>query len=206
MPPAYEPNWTGTATVGDVDRPRQSRRDGGITALVEGFFGAAWFGWGQATAPGWLSPWLTVGSIIGLVVAVAGAVVGFTSPSSTAAVNTPEQGRRYGIIVGIEFGLAFLGAALLGLLKQPDYIPVWICLVVGVHFVPLAGVLRDRNLYPLAITVTLTAIAAFIVGLATDVAPGTVTGVGAGFYLVLFGWIALIGGLTQPRRPATIAS
>jgi hypothetical protein len=179
---------------------RQSRRDGGITALVEGFFGAAWFGWGHAAPPGWLDPWLTAGSIVALLVAAAGAVVGFTSPASTAAINSREAGRRYGIIVGVEFGLAGLGAALLGILGQADYIPVWICAVVGVHFWPLAGVLRDRNLIPLGVLLTFTAVVALIAGLVTGTAPSTITGVGAGLSLTVFGAVALAGAL---RRSAS---
>ncbi|WFF04625.1 hypothetical protein O7622_16200 [Micromonospora sp. WMMD1076] len=180
----------------------QSRRDGGITALVEGFFAASWFGWGQADPPAWLTPWLTVGSIAALLVAAVGAVVGFTSPASTAAINNRAAGRRYGIIVGVEFALAGLGAALLGVLGLPAYIPVWICAVVGVHFLPLTAVLRDRNLIALGVLLTATAVAALIAGLATAVAPSTVTGVGAGLFLSVFGAVALVGALRQPRpRP-----
>ncbi|MFE9692269.1 hypothetical protein [Micromonospora sp. NPDC005806] len=185
-----------------MEKARQSRRDGGITALVEGFFGAAWFGWGHAAPPAWLDPWLTVGSVTALLVAVVGAVVGFSSPASTAAINNRAAGRRYGIIVGVEFGLAALGAALLGGLGQPGYVPVWICAVVGVHFLPLVSVLRDRNLIALGILVTAAAVVALIVGLTTDVTPGTITGVGAGLALSVFGALALVGALRQPRlRP-----
>jgi len=49
--------------------------------------------------------------------------------------------RRYGVIVGIEFGTAALGATILASLGQAAFIPVWVCAVVGVHFVPLAPVL-----------------------------------------------------------------
>ncbi|MEU8261497.1 hypothetical protein AB0C02_12865 [Micromonospora sp. NPDC048999] len=182
-----------------MDKTRQSRRDGGITALVEGFFGAAWFGWGHVAPPAWLDPWLTAGSVVALLVAIAGAVVGFSSPASTAALNNRASGRRYGIIVGVEFGLAGAGAALLGVFGQPDYIPVWICAVVGVHFLPLAPVLRDRNLIPLGILVTATAVAALVVGLTTSAAPSTITGVGAGLSLSSFGVLALVGALRQPR-------
>jgi hypothetical protein len=187
-----------------MEKVRQSRRDGGITALVEGFFAAAWFGWAHAAPPAWLDPWLTVGSVAGLLIAIAGAVVGFTSPASTAAINSREAGRRYGIIVGVEFGLAGLGAAVLGILGQPEYIAVWVCAVVGVHFLPLAAVLRDRNLIPLGIIVTATAVTALLVGLTTEVAPTTITGVGAGLSLVVFGAVALVGAVRQPRpRPDT---
>ena len=186
-----------------MQKVRQSRRDGGITALIEGFFGAAWFGWGQAAPPAWLGPWLTAGSVAALLVAIAGAVVGFTSPASTSAINNPVADRRYGIVVGVEFGLAGLGAAVLAMLGQPGYIPVWICAVVGVHFLPLSAVLRDRNLIPLGVVVTATALAALITGLVTDVAPSTITGIGAGLSLTLFGALALIGALRQPRPGET---
>jgi hypothetical protein len=92
-----------------------------------------------------------------------------------------------------------VGAAVLGVLGQPEYIPVWICAVVGVHFVPLASVLRDRNLIPLAVLVTAAAAVALVVGLTTGVTPGTITGVGAGLSLAVFGALALIGALRQPR-------
>jgi hypothetical protein len=49
----------------------QSTRDRGLTALFEGFFAAAWFGWAQATAPARLGGWLTAGSIGSLLVAAA---------------------------------------------------------------------------------------------------------------------------------------
>src|SRR5262245_22553773 len=80
----------------------QSRRDAGITALVLGFFASAWFGWGQAAPPAGLGTWLTVGSVLALVVAAVGASVGFRSPASTAALHDRAAGRRYGVIVGIE--------------------------------------------------------------------------------------------------------
>jgi hypothetical protein len=164
----------------------QSRRDAGITALVLGFFASAWFGWGQAEAPAGLGTWLTVGSVASLAVAAAGAVVGFRSPASTAALHDRAAGRRYGVIVGVEFGLAGLGAAILGVVGQPDYIPVWVCAVVGVHLLPLAPLLRDRRLVVLGVLVTLVALVALVAGLTGTATPSTVTGVGAGLLLLGF--------------------
>jgi hypothetical protein len=48
-------------------------RDRAMSALILGFFAAAWFGWAQADPPNsWLSG-LTVGTILSLIVAIAGA-------------------------------------------------------------------------------------------------------------------------------------
>jgi hypothetical protein len=175
----------------------QSRRDAGITALVLGFFASAWFGWGQAAPPAGLGIWLTAGSLLALVVAAVGAFVGFRSSASTAAIHDRAAGRRYGVIVAIEFGLAGLGAGILGAIGQADYIPVWVCAVVGVHLLPLAPLLRDRRLVALGVLITIVAVVALVAGLTHTVSPSTVTGVGAGLLLLTFAIAELAGALRQ---------
>jgi hypothetical protein len=181
----------------------RTRRDLGITALVEGFFAAAWFGWGNA-APSSLGPLLVVGSIIGLLVAVAGGVVGFRAPGADAALNDPVPNRRYGIVVGIEFGVAGLGAAVLGIVGYPAYIPVWVCAVVGVHFFALVNILRDPTLRVLGTLMCAVAVLALVIAWwpGSHVRPGLVTGVGAGMLLLTFGSWALVRAV-QPPVPAT---
>jgi hypothetical protein len=76
---------------------------------------------------------------------------------------------------------------------QSEFIPVWVCAVVGVHFFALASLLQDRLLVPLGALTTLVALVALIAGLATDVATSTVTGLGAGVLLTVFAVIALAG-------------
>jgi hypothetical protein len=90
----------------------KSRRDAGLTALFLGFFAAAWFGWAQAEST---RRWLLVGSIVSLVIAALGAVVGFRRPRDESALHDRAKYRRYGIIVGIEFAFAGIGAAILGI-------------------------------------------------------------------------------------------
>lgn len=161
----------------------------------------AWFGWGQEGPPAWLVPFLVAGSFVGFAVAVAGAVTGFRSPKETAALRDRAKLRRYGIIVGVEFGIAGIGAAILGATGQPAYIPAWVCAVVGVHFFVLAPVLGDRNLLPLGAILCVVAVAALVVGLATDVLPSAVTGIGAGAALAGFGGAALVKAF-RTARPA----
>jgi hypothetical protein len=177
----------------------QSRRDAGITALVESFFAMAWFGWGQEAPPAWLVPVLATGSAIGFLVALTGGIVGFRSPKETAVLRDRAAFRRYGIIVGIEFGLAGIGAGILGGIGQEAYIPVWICAVVGVHFFALAPVLGDRSLIPLGAILCVVSVAALITGLATDVLPSAVTGIGAGTALAGFGIAALARAFRTAR-------
>jgi hypothetical protein len=169
-----------------------------MTALVEGFFAAAWFGWGNA-APSSLSTVLVMGSVLGLLVAVAGAVVGFRAPGTTAVFDDPAAGRRYGIVVGVEFGLAGLGALVLGGLGYPEYIPVWVCAVVAVHFFALVNVLRDPLLRPLGGLMCAVPVLALVVAWwpGSDVKPGLVTGVGAGMLLLVFGAWALLRGVSD---------
>jgi hypothetical protein len=139
------------------DRRRSpSRRDRGMTALIEGFFGFMWFGWGRADASSGLSVVLAVGAV--LAVAVAG-----------------------------------VGAAALGAAGQSDFIPAWVCAVVGVHMFPLASLLGDRLLVPLGTLLAAVAVVAAGAGLAGWVPPSTVTGLGAGVLLTLFGAVALAG-------------
>jgi hypothetical protein len=64
-----------------------------------------------------------------------------------------------------------------------DWITVWVCAGVGLHFLPLAGVVGDGLLISLGLLITAAAAAALVVGLTTSVAPTTVTGPAAGILL-----------------------
>ncbi|HEY2672780.1 MAG TPA: hypothetical protein VGJ07_20730 [Rugosimonospora sp.] len=188
-----------------MTNPVQSRRDAGITALILGFFASAWFGWGHGAAIPWLEVWLEVGAVVALLVAVAGAVIGLRSPASTAVLRDPRAARRYGITVGVEFGVAGAGAGVLGDVGQVEFIPVWVCAIVGLHFFALAPILRDRSLVVLGVLTCLVAVAALIVGLATALDASVVTGPGTGCLLLLFAGYALAGATVRRRSrvPAT---
>jgi hypothetical protein len=105
---------------------------------------------------------------------------------------------------GWEFSLAGVGAAVLAVAGQGDFIPVWVCAVVGVHFFPLASLLGDRLLVALGASVTTVAVVALVAGLATGVAPSTVTGIGAGMLLTVFALAALAG--VHAERPSQLSS
>jgi hypothetical protein len=179
-------------------------RSRGVTVAVDGFFAFVWFGWGQAAAPSWLVIPLTVGGAASLLVAVAGVVLAIRSPDPLPAMSDPALRRRYGITVGLEFGLIGAGAAILGGTGNYLWVPVLVCFGVGVHFFPLATVLDNPTLRPLGGLLIAVSAAALVTGLCTAVAPSTVTGPGAGLSLLGFGVATLLAGARPagPRPPA----
>jgi hypothetical protein len=110
--------------------------------------------------------------------------------------------RRYGIIVGIEFSVAGLGAAVLAITGASAYIPAFVCAVVGVHFAPLAPVLADRMLVPLGAATCAVAVLALVLKLTSGVAPSTVTGIGAGALLTSYALASLIAALAMRPAPS----
>ena len=133
--------------------------------------------------------------VVALLVAVAGGVQAFRGPSSTGVLHDRQARRRYGVAVEVEFSLAGVGAAVLAVAGQGDFIPVWVCAVVGVHFFPLASLLEDRLLVALGVSVTAVASCSR----RSSRGPGhcdlcsqapALTGVGAGTLLTVFGLAA----------------
>lgn len=173
--------------------PVGSGRARGISAAILGWFAAAWFGWGSAEpTPRWLTLILQIGTLLALLVLVLGIVLAVRSPSGSTPMRDPAVRRRYGQIVGAEFALIGLGAAVLGVTGLADWIPVWVCAGVGIHFFPLATAFGDRGLIVLGALVSAVAVVAVVVALSTDVAPGTVTGVGAGLSLLVWAAVTLV--------------
>lgn len=162
------------------------------------FFGFGWFSWGQAAPPAGARLWLGIGEILGLFVAILSALVAFREPRHMSGLQQDGAAfRRYMVAVWIEFGTALAGALILGISGEARYIPALVCAVVGLHFFPLAPILRDRSLIPLGVVVTMVAVGAAVVGLTTRVAPSTVTGFGAGGALVGFAAISLARSLKE---------
>ena len=164
----------------------QYARDSAMTALILGFFASCWFGWAQERPPPAWRSLLIVGAVLSLVVAAVGAVVAWWKWSDGSALNESGAMRHYGIIVGIEFGVAAAGAAVNALWGRPDYLAPWICLVVGVHFWPLAPLLKNPYLVVLGALLTAAAVAALPISRRTGVTPSAITGAGAGVALLGF--------------------
>lgn len=184
------------------DHPPVERPDGPLTALYLGLFATAWFSWGDGTAPDGLSVWLRIGAYAALAVAVAGAVGAFGRRSAARVPRDRSADRRYLLIVLIEFAVAGGGAALLGATGLGDWTPAFVGAVVGLHFLPLAGLLHDPLLVGLGIATVVIAVAAAVLHAATDVAAGTAAGTGIGALLLAFGAFRLLHSWTiRPAGP-----
>ncbi|GLZ79947.1 hypothetical protein Afil01_47540 [Actinorhabdospora filicis] len=169
-------------------------RDAAMTAVIFGFVGMGWFGWAQEAPPKRMQKWLGIGSGIGIAIALAGGLIAWRNWDAGTAIDA-ETGPRFGIIVGIEFGLAGLGAVLLIWRKLGAWIAPWIAFVVGVHFYPLAPLLKEPMLHVTATLVTLGSLLAAWIAWKRKLTPSYVTGVITGSLLGLSGAVALATAL-----------
>ena len=158
-------------------------RDAAATAAVFGFFAASWFGWAQENPPASWRNWLIAGALLSLLIAVVGGV--FTRQHwSTGTAFSAQTGRTFGLIVGIEFAIAGIGAGLLSWWGRSDLIAPWVALVVGLHFVPLAPLLHYPLLYGISALVSVVALVTIPLAHAQMLTVSALTGVATGSILL----------------------
>lgn len=170
-------------------------RDAAMTAVIFGFFGSGWFGWAQEAPPPRWSWRLALGSILSLAVAIGGGIVAWQHWSD-GTIFGPDTGRNFGIVVGIEFAVAAVGALALALTKRKEFIPPWIAFVVGVHLFPVAVILDYPMLHVVAALVTLVSLVAIPIARSRSLAISFVTGVGTGLVLLAGAVYSLVSALT----------
>ncbi|MGI8576383.1 MAG: hypothetical protein ACR2KG_00365 [Nocardioidaceae bacterium] len=149
-----------------ADTPRRTQAN---AAIIEGFFGLMWFGWGQEGPPAWAWIVLIVGAVLAVLVRIGGIMTVRRTRGEPSPLSGPGARKRYKIIVATEVGLCGLGAAILGATGHCEFIAAWVCLVVGVHFLPLARVFPQIGMMGLAVAVSVVSLAAFAVGATTSV-------------------------------------
>ncbi|WP_406077100.1 hypothetical protein [Micromonospora sp. NBC_00858] len=159
-------------------------RDAAATAFVFGFFASSWFGWAQEAPPKPWRPVLIAGSVLSLLTAAAGGLLAWSHWSDGTAFDA-DTSRTFGIVVGIEFGAAAVGAGLLALLGRRELTAPWVALVVGVHLFPVAVLMDYPLIHVVAALVTLIAVAAIPVARARAVAVSAVVGLGTGVVLLV---------------------
>lgn len=171
-------------------------RDAAMTAAIFGFFAMAWFGWAQEHPPQSWKKWLIVGSVLAPLALVAGGLLAWRLWNTGTAFGG-DTGQIFGIIVGVEFGLAGIGAGLLAWRGRKELIPVWIALVVGVHLFPLAPLLHYPLLYLVAALVTIAALAAVPIARGRSVPVSAVNGLGVGTVLLAAAIFSLADALVR---------
>lgn len=170
-------------------------RDAAATAVIFGFFASSWYGWAQEAPPqSWRTP-LGIGSGLALLTAVAGGLLTWRHWSD-GTVFDDDTSRSFGIVVGIEFAAAAIGAGLLAVRRRAEYISVWIAFVVGVHLFPVAVLIGYPLIHVVAALITLVAIAAIPVARARSVSVSAVTGVGTGSVLLVAAMTSAVAALT----------
>ncbi|WP_433700021.1 hypothetical protein [Nocardiopsis sp. CA-288880] len=162
-------------------------RDAAMTTAVFGFFASAWFGWAQERPPaGTATWWLGGGSVLGLLLAAFGGAVSWIHWDTASVLSGGDGMDLYLTVLGVEFGVALAGVVVLLVLGRRAYFAPWVCLVVGVHFFPLAPVLADPGLYLLAALLTVWPFLAVRLANRRELAPSFTTGAGAGPVLLVF--------------------
>ncbi len=185
------------AAAGRRRIPTAPRRTLATAATIEAFFAFAWFGWGQAAPTAVVSVILAAGAAMAVLVA---ATAGATARRLRAAPSPlgPAAAGRYGVIVGVEFAVAGGGAAAFGATGHADLIPAWICLVVGIHFLPLDRIFPGAGMKVPAAALSVVGVAAFAAA-GGGVSPSTVTGLGAGACLLAHATSMLLAARRDPE-------
>lgn len=128
---------------------------------------------------------MTGGAMVSLLVAIIGGVQAWRHWSGMSALDEPGAIARFGILVGIEFGVAALGAGVLAFVGRSASMASWICLVVGAHLWPMAPLLEDPSLYLLGTALVVIALGALVVARRTSLAPSAIVGACAGSALLV---------------------
>ena len=177
---------TEVATEADSSATGTLHPGGQLSALILGFFAAAWFGWAHGGTPDSWAISLDIASLVCALVAVFAATRVWRGRRNGGAVRIdPGVNRRYGIVVGISYAVLGLGAVVLGVTGHPEFVASWVAFVIGVHFWALVSVLNDRSLIPLGIVVVAVAVGAVVLDLTTSASAIGITGVGTGVALLV---------------------
>lgn len=172
-------------------------RDLLMTSAIFGLFAFVWFGWAQENPPPAARIPLGIAAGLGLLLAVVFGILSALNWDAPSALDPSAPAfRTYLILVGIEVVLAAAGGIALGMSEWSRFVPVWILLVVGVHFYFLAPVLDMPALNILA-TLLVAAVAATMALARTEFQPSFLAGALGGTILLVFSGIAAVVWLTS---------
>lgn len=127
-----------------------------------------------------------------MLLAILGGVLTWQHWPEGSVFDRFSTAQSFGVVVGIEVVVAGLGAAVLSCMRRSELTPAWIALVVGIHFIPLASLLKYPLLYVVAGGVVAMAVAAAPVARSRQVALSAVIGVGTGSALLAAALFSLV--------------
>jgi len=155
-------------------------RDVVAMAAIFSVAAMAWFGWAQEGPPrGWPVLLGLASGLCTLAAIVAGVLLWRRWGEPTVLIG-PHEGKTFGLVVAVEVLLAAAGAVALALTGHSGWTSVWVCAVVGVHFVPLGTFFGDRGLWVLAGLLVAAAGAAVVWARQTTILPSAAVGLLAG--------------------------
>lgn len=116
-------------------------RDALFIAAWFGLMAMVWFGWAQEDPPTSWRLWLSLGAVVGTLVAIGFGVGVATHWDSPTAL----EGRYgwFGALVAAELVVAGLGNLVLARRGQTRWMAWWVALTVAVHFVPLGWLMQS---------------------------------------------------------------
>lgn len=161
-------------------------RDIATSVVIYGFFAFVWFGWAlEGPKKSW-EKYLIIACATSFLLGVLGVYLIFTYQEEASVLTEYGLSLWYYIIVIIEFLVGGIGAYLLFKKKSDNYIAPWICLIVGIHFSPLAFIFQEPTMHLLALLFVATTIVTIQRMKNISYRASAITGIGAGSTLLLF--------------------
>jgi hypothetical protein len=118
---------------------------GALVAIsIEGIFGALWALWGSSVLP---APYSVIVALIGVVAGLwlmVGSIRIVRTLTDEPAPGSMVTNWRYRLIVVAEALLIVVGAVVLNLTRNGQYLAPWAALVVGLHFLLFARIFSPR--------------------------------------------------------------
>lgn len=166
-------------------------RDTAVTAAVLAVAANAWFGWAQEYPPPRWRPLLIAAWIVTLPLVVTAVGLVWANWDEPSALDTEAARSWFGVVVALEVTLSAVGAYVLSRVGLSRWTSPWVCLVVGLHFVPLAVLFEAPGLHLLGALLIGVSGAAMLSADRRRLHPSALTGAGAGLVLLLFATIAV---------------
>lgn len=156
-----------------------------------------WFGWGQENPPTSWRIRLGFGSVVSLLVFLAGYLPGHTTLAGCNRAHVRGCVQEFRHHCGHRSCLCRGGAAILAWRHKQEYTAAWIAFVVGAHFLPLVWIFQDNGPFLLVVLVCAAAIVAALRAKKMGIAVSALTGAGVGVVILGFAVRGLVLTPTQ---------